>query len=117
MIAFDGGTSALKAVHYASKEPLFKGCELHLVSVGKAGSSLEKDLDDAATGLRGAGFEVKAAHLQGDVEDVITAEVTSRGIDLLVMGAYGHSKIRQMVIGSTTTSLVRTCLVPILLFR
>jgi nucleotide-binding universal stress UspA family protein len=33
------------------------------------------------------------------------------------MGAYGHSPIREFILGSTTTSLIRTCLVPILLFR
>ncbi|MEO6054349.1 MAG: universal stress protein, partial [Chthoniobacterales bacterium] len=36
---------------------------------------------------------------------------------LLVMGAYGHSRIRQLMVGSTTTAMVRTCQVPVLMFR
>lgn len=38
-------------------------------------------------------------------------------IDLLVMGAYGHSRIRSMLLGSTTTQLLRTCPIPVLLLR
>lgn len=117
LIAFDGGASALKAVHYAASNPLLKGLKCHLISVGKPGSEVARELENAATGLKGAGFEVEAELLQGHAEDVITREVEARGADLLVMGAYGHSRIRRLVIGSTTTSLVRDCHIPVLLFR
>jgi nucleotide-binding universal stress UspA family protein len=33
------------------------------------------------------------------------------------MGAYGHSRIRQMIIGSTTAEMVRSCKVPVLMIR
>ena len=92
--------------------------ECHIVAVRQAGSaSLAKDLEDAAISLRGAGFTVTADLLTGDPDEVIASQVIQRDIDLLVMGAYGHSPIRQFILGSTTTSLIRTCLVPILLFR
>lgn len=48
---------------------------------------------------------------------VIGQAVRDRRIDLLVMGAYGHRPIRQFILGSTTTTMVRTCLVPVLMFR
>ena len=38
-------------------------------------------------------------------------------IDLIVMGAYGHSRIRSLILGSTTTQVLRTCQVPVLLLR
>ena len=117
LIAFDGGASALKAVHYAASNPLLKGLKCHLVSVGKPDSDVARELENAATALKGAGFEVQADLFQGHADDVITREVEERGVDLLVMGAYGHSRIRRLVIGSTTTSLVRDCHIPVLLFR
>lgn len=43
--------------------------------------------------------------------------VKQQAINLLVMGAYGHSRIREFILGSTTTTMVRTCLVPVLMFR
>jgi nucleotide-binding universal stress UspA family protein len=33
------------------------------------------------------------------------------------MGAYGHSRIRQLIVGSTTTQVLRRCQIPILLLR
>ncbi|MCU0776208.1 MAG: universal stress protein [Akkermansiaceae bacterium] len=77
----------------------------------------ELSLGHAATGLRGAGFTVKADLSPGDPDEVITAEVGKRDIGLLVMGAYGHSRVRQLILGSTTTHLIRTCHVPVMLFR
>lgn len=117
LIAFDGGPSALKAVLHAGVDPLLKGLDCHLVAVGKPDSSLTTSLDAAAASLRGAGFTVTADLLPGDPEEVIAREVRERGIELLIMGAYGHSRVRQFILGSTTTSLVRTCQVPVLLFR
>jgi nucleotide-binding universal stress UspA family protein len=38
-------------------------------------------------------------------------------IDLLIMGAYGHSVIRRFLVGSTTTHVIRNATVPVLLLR
>ncbi len=117
LIAFDGGNSALKAIDYVATKSLLKGAECHLVAIGKPGSELERSLEASATALKGAGFHVTAELLSGDPDEVISAKVKDAGIDLLVMGAYGHSRIREFILGSTTTNLVRTCHVPVLLFR
>jgi nucleotide-binding universal stress UspA family protein len=117
LIAFDGGESSLKAVHHAATNPLLKGLECHLVMVGKKDGEYARALENAATGLRGAGFNVTADLLPGDPDEVIAAQVAQREIGLLVMGAYGHSRVRQFILGSTTTHLIRTCHVPVMLFR
>ncbi|MFS1164029.1 universal stress protein, partial [Aeromonas salmonicida] len=39
------------------------------------------------------------------------------GINLIVMGAYGHSRIRQFIVGSTTTGIVKTTQASVLLLR
>jgi nucleotide-binding universal stress UspA family protein len=36
---------------------------------------------------------------------------------MLVMGAYGHSPLRRLIVGSTTTDMIRTVHVPVLLVR
>jgi nucleotide-binding universal stress UspA family protein len=48
---------------------------------------------------------------------VIAEQVAARSIDLLVMGAYGHSRIRNLIVGSTTTQVVRNCQIAVLLLR
>jgi nucleotide-binding universal stress UspA family protein len=48
---------------------------------------------------------------------VITREVETDAYELMIMGAFGHSRIRHLIIGSTTTEMIRSCKIPVLLFR
>jgi len=43
--------------------------------------------------------------------------IDQHNIDFLIMGAYGHSRIRNLVIGSTTAQILRGSHIPVLLFR
>lgn len=117
LIAYDGGPSIEKALAHALNEPLLKGLECHLVRVGKLDSNAEWFTNEAAGKLRKAGYETQVHLIPGHPEEAISGLVTKLSIDLLVMGAYGHSRIRNLILGSTTTALVRTCLIPILMFR
>lgn len=74
-------------------------------------------MQEAAARLTQSNLEVTVGHEDGNAEEVIARKVDDAGIDLLVMGAYGHSRIRALIIGSTTTALIRSCKVPVLLFR
>ncbi|MBN0168510.1 universal stress protein, partial [Pseudomonas aeruginosa] len=74
-------------------------------------------LDWAQKVLINAGFTVRAETRSGEIERTLHAYQKEHGIDLLVMGAYGHSRIRQFLVGSTTTSMLRTTTSPLLLLR
>jgi nucleotide-binding universal stress UspA family protein len=117
LIAYDGARSANRAVDYVAASPLLKGMKCFLLSVGTDTPENRSRLEAPALLLRNAGFEVEAQLLNGDPEEVIGAKVAADNIGLLVMGAYGHSRIRSLVIGSTTTAMVRRCKIPVLMFR
>lgn len=117
LIAFDNGASSAKAVEYISASPLLKGVECHIVTAAREGGGAREAIDTAAAKLRGAGFDVRTSVEAGHPDDAIREYVGSNDIDLLVIGAYGHSHIRNLIIGSTTTSMIMTCPVPLLLFR
>jgi nucleotide-binding universal stress UspA family protein len=119
LIAFDGGPSATKAVEIISNGSLLKGTECHVLMVGGSHGQAKPTpaLDTAASRLRDAGYTVHAETRAGEPEDVITEYVERTAVDLLVMGAYGHSRIRNLIIGSTTTAMVRGCKVPVLMIR
>ena len=51
------------------------------------------------------------------VSDVLNRHIRDTDANLVVMGAYGHSRIRSLIIGSTTTAMIRSCKVPVLLVR
>ena len=117
LIAFDGGASARKAVDHIASGQLFTGLPLHLLTIGTEDTARKAGLEEAAAQLRAAGHDVTTAIRAGDPDKAITDHVEQEAISLLVMGAYGHSRIRNLVIGSTTTSMIRNCRVPVMLFR
>jgi nucleotide-binding universal stress UspA family protein len=117
LIAFDGSATTRKAVEMVAASPLFRGLPCHVVMVGADKPEAREQLDWARTTLEKSGFEVTASLLSGQVEEVLCAYRTEHAIDLIVMGAYGHSKIREFLVGSTTTKLIRQSRVPLLLLR
>ncbi|EKV30793.1 Universal stress protein family 4 [Caenispirillum salinarum AK4] len=117
LIAFDGSPSARRAVEAIGKSPLLKGLACHVLSVGYDGSERREQMTWATDTLKTNGIEAEAVVRQGDADDVITAYVRDEGINLMVMGAYGHSRIRSFIVGSTTTTMIRTCKIPLLMVR
>jgi len=117
LIAFDGGASALKAVDQISRSPLLSQAALHVVAVAADRPETRRKLEGAAAQLKAGGHRAEFRFVAGQPDRAISALVEQEGFDLLVMGAYGHSRIRNLVIGSTTTELIRSCKVPVLLFR
>jgi nucleotide-binding universal stress UspA family protein len=47
------------------------------------------------------------------IGDVLESYVTSRNVDVLVMGAYGHSRIREFILGGATQSMLSRPPLPI----
>lgn len=117
MLAFDGSATSQKGVEMLATSPLFRGLPIHLVMVGADTRDHWVQLESACDVLAVAGFTVHNAILAGEVEPVLHAYQAEHDIDLLVMGAYGHSRIRQLLVGSTTTSMIRTTITPLLLLR
>lgn len=117
LIAFDGGASAMKAIEHIADSSLFTGIECQLLHVGSETSANRTQLGGAVAVLREAGLSAESRVVAGQPESVIAASVEGDGFDLLVMGAYGHSRIRNLIIGSTTTQMIGACKVPIMLFR
>ncbi len=116
MIAYDGSPTARKAVEMVAASPLLKGVACHLVMIGETEKN-RAAMDEASKLLTDAGFDVTPALLTGNTETALLEYQTEQGIDLLVMGAYGHSRIRHMIVGSTTTAILRRTRVPLMILR
>ncbi|MCC5790607.1 MAG: universal stress protein [Opitutales bacterium] len=116
-LAYDGGPSTEKALHFALQQPLLKGLTCHLIRAGNLDDKAKWYLEEAAEKLRQAGYSVHVRAIPGEPEKAIAETIKKEKIQLLVMGAYGHSRIRQFIVGSTTTAMIRSCLVPVLMFR
>lgn len=117
LIAYDGGASSMKAVDYVARDPLFAGLVCRLVTVGSPSNTVMRGLEDARATLAAGGHKAEVKIVDGTPETALGDLVEAEGHDLLVMGAYGHSRIRSMIIGSTTTQMIRTCKVPVVLVK
>jgi nucleotide-binding universal stress UspA family protein len=117
LIAFDGGSMTRRGVEMVARSPLFRGLPVHVLMSGKPRRDGEKQLEWARTTLAAADFDVIVALIPGDTERVIAQYVREHAIDMLLMGAYGHSPLRSLLFGSKTTDLLRSAKVPTLLLR
>ena len=118
LIAYDGSSSTQKAIDYVISNSLFKGLECYLLKVGDKTSETESSLELAKQKLSYCGFTVHSIFINNQsVIDAITSTVIGHNIDLLVIGAYGHSKIHNLILGSTTTTLIKHSQIPLLLFK
>ncbi|WP_163558702.1 universal stress protein [Halomonas sp. NO4] len=117
MLAFDGSKTTRKGVEMLAKSPLFDGIPVHVVIVGAETGDNRSQLDWALATLREAGHEAEGAIRAGEVEAALRTYQDENDIDLLVMGAYGHSRIRHLLVGSTTTAMLRKATKPVLLLR
>lgn len=117
LIAFDGSAITRKGVQMVAASPLFKGLPVRLVMSGKPLGDGAKQLEWARQTLEQAGFSVQADIEPGDPQTVVGQAILRHGIDLLIMGAYTHSPLRKLFLGSKTTDLLRAAQVPTLLLR
>ncbi|MWJ29234.1 universal stress protein [Halomonas sp. ZH2S] len=117
MMAFDGSKTARKGVEMLAKSPLFAGTVCHVVIVGAETAENRSQLEWALAVLREAGHEAEGAIKAGDVEATLREYQQQHAIDMLIMGAYGHSRIRHLLVGSTTTTMLRNASVPVLILR
>ncbi len=117
LIAYDGKNSVNKAIDYICDQPLLKnGLECHLLVVERNKGDIETS--EAEQKLSKAGFQTTIKTEQSPSPDpVISTYVEKNEIDLLITGAYSHSRIHSLLLGSTTASLIKSCKIPLLLFR
>ena len=117
MLAFNSSAMTRKGVELLAGSPLFKGLSGHLVSVGKDKQALNKEMEWAEKTIRDAGHDIQCAALEGEIEPALHQYQQEHDIDMVVMGAYGHSRLREFFVGSTTNNMIRNATVPHLILR
>ena len=118
MVAWDGGREAARAVGDAL--PLLARAESVAVLVinPSQGGHGEQPGADIALHLARHGITVEAQHLEAkdlSVGDALLSRLSDQDIDLLVMGAYGHSRLRELVLGGVTRKIFQQMTVPVLM--
>lgn len=105
LVAWNGGREAARAVKDAMPF-LEKAEQVTLLAIGEEpGDTVEA----AKTQLEAHGCKIRAIHIEAedDIGKQLLASVSSEQCDLLVMGAYGHSRLRELMLGGATRYVVR----------
>lgn len=116
-IAWDGGASSGKSINLLANRPLLHGTPTSILHITEHPEKLPASLQDVQAHLEASGMEVRVTGRSGPVADAILQAVAEDSSQLLVIGAYGHSRIRQLVIGSTTTEILMRSETSVLVFH
>jgi nucleotide-binding universal stress UspA family protein len=118
MVCWDGGRSATRAI--ADAMPLLERAGHVEVVIVADERSKQDEIEGADMGRHlarhGLNVELKRTVLGDiDVADVILSKAADGGTDFIVMGGYGHSRLREFVLGGVTRGILRSLTVPVLM--
>lgn len=120
LVAYDGSVPAARTLQAFVNSGLAGGGPVYVLAI---------DLDDAIEAAKTAEracdylrFHNLAAyniHVQSQDQpsQIILDEALARGVEMIVMGAYGHTGIAQWLFGSTTKHMLRQAPVPLFLYH
>src|SRR5690554_960263 len=117
MLAYDGRATADKAVKKIIEGGLLQGLTCHLVTVKNKQAKLEEKFKQTEALLVEKGFEVKASFLEGNIFDSLEEYKQKEAVDLLVMGAFSHSKLATVFLGSNTLKMIENTQLPLLILH
>jgi nucleotide-binding universal stress UspA family protein len=115
LVAYDGGDFSRHALRIGAEWAAHLHARIHVLSMGN--DSARQRLDEAQEYLQAHDVEVTLEHREGDASEGIVAYAAECGAGLLVMGAYGHGKVREFVLGSRTSYALNHAPCPVLLVR
>ena len=116
VFAYDASPAADRALSRLMESSLFTGMPITIVMADTDNEAHRHALNKAASLLSNE-RSVTTTLEPGKPEAIIARVVEQTPSAMLVMGAYGHSPIRTLIVGSTTTTMIRTVHVPVLLVR
>ncbi len=117
IVAYDGGAASSAGLNFACTSALFAGVPLKVVVAGADDARHRKMVDGAREVLSSKGRSGDVVLKDGAPDAVISATMKENPEGFLVMGAFGHSPLRTLIVGSTTTTMIRTVHAPVLLMR
>ena len=116
-LAYDGSAPADKALKLAAEFSEQTSWPLTVIIITDnhdLGASLTKRVEDFIEPLK---IDSAIIILQGKEDREIIKFIREGSVELMVMGAYGHNRLRELILGSTTSSVIRKSTIPVLLTR
>jgi nucleotide-binding universal stress UspA family protein len=117
LVCWDGGRTAARAI--ADALPFLEHAEaVDIVIVAEARKHDELAGTDMSAHLARHGVKAEVKHIvraELAVEDAILSYAADSGADFMVMGGYGHSRLREFILGGVTRGILHSMTVPVLM--
>jgi nucleotide-binding universal stress UspA family protein len=118
MVCWDGSRPAARAI--ADAMPFLEKAKCVELVIVSNDSGKKDEIEGADMGQHlarhGLNVEVKRIDSAGiDIADALLSHAADSGADFIVMGGYGHSRLREFILGGVTKSMLRSLTVPALL--
>ena len=117
LIAYDGTSKANKALQMAGFFASKLDIPVIILTVNDSPQMQSKHLDEAKKYLEPYNISFDTISESGNPEKEILKMAKSKKCDLIIMGAFGHSRIREAILGSTTEYVMRNSPLPLLLCK
>jgi nucleotide-binding universal stress UspA family protein len=117
LLAFDFDEASVAAIDALAVQKLVPPMPILVLHVGHKTDEIRTGMRSAAEALKAAGFEVTTEVVGGDPQRVIAERAVTDATDLVVMGAFGRSRLKSLIFGSLTSEVMRACQTPVLLTR
>ena len=118
LFAYDGSQNSNKALPWVGSFASKLKIPVTILTVNSNTREAETILNEAREYLQAYNIKkVNAIKKSGDATAEIISLADEKSHCLLIMGSYGHSRIREAILGSTTVQVMRRASVPILLVK
>jgi len=117
VLAYDASERASNAMRHAAEFCGELKIPLTVVTVARDAKIGERSLNEARDYFRAHSGQVDYQLLSGHVHETLVSYLKDISADLVFIGAYGHSRIIEMVLGSTTEYVLRNVSGPVFLSR
>jgi len=120
LVAYDGSLQAARALQALVASGLCTLGDITILSLDE--ESAEKADEHARCAaeylaIHGIAAECRSQITDKSVQEVIVEEAQRQGVEMLVMGAYGRSRLAEFFLGSVTSHVIDTSPLPVFLFH
>ncbi|ENN92012.1 universal stress protein [Bartonella bovis] len=117
LIAFDGGPLIMKAIDFICTRKFFNNLTFVLGMAELQTQVIHDSFNETLARLQSANIKVEPLKTEDSLEQMIFQNIQALYLDMLVMGAFHHSKMYNFLFGSKTQTIIHKAPIPVMISR
>ncbi|AQX19325.1 universal stress protein [Bartonella sp. WD16.2] len=117
LIAFDGGPLIMKAIDSICTRKFFNNLNYVLGMAELQTQAVQDSFNETLARLQSAEIKVEPLKTEDSLEQMILQNIQTLHLDMLIMGAFHHSKMYNFLFGSKTQTIIHKSPIPVMITR